>query len=321
MMPLREKELPRKHRLFKFINAQQLKFEPSLEENIYCPVCWKQFGPDSIESQLSSEHVPPTSAAKLIGEKGFETLTCKQCNNGYGTEYQNDLKHFLIHQLWQSGDYDGEIPGEVTVPGSSALKCNIIWNNKGIQIIGVPKANNPLVTKGHESILNSLVQTKTPDWSFHLEGNLGYRRAKVWNAYLHAAYLMANIRTGCMYSFSSAGIALRKLIVEESCSQLGACIIPTEIRASDGSPWVAEIVEPSDLRSLWIKVAGNVVILPQPGNIELSTLYEAWQQASKVTDFGLLPRGDICFKLTFHTKGDLGEAKKCFPSFFGKSPL
>jgi len=315
----RKYPVDKKQRLFKSINTKQLKFDPSIGENIYCPVCWEQFEPASIESQLSIEHVPPASAAKLIGEKSFETLTCTQCNNAYGTKYQNDLKHFLIHQLWQSGKYDGKIPGEVTIPGSSALKCNIIWNRKGIQIIGVPKANNPLTIERHMSILNRLVETEISDWEVHLKGNLGYRRANAHNAYLHAAYLMVNIRTGCMYSFSSAGMALRKLFVEKSSSQLGACTLPTEIIGIGSTPWVARVEEPSNLRCIWVKVAGNIVVLSQPDNIDLTTLYKAWQQVSKSTDFGLLPRGNIRFKLTFYTKEDLFEAKKCLPAFFGKS--
>lgn len=317
--PHRKCSVDKKQRLFKAINAKQLKFDPSIGANIYCPVCWEQFEPARIESELSIEHVPPASAAKLIGEKGFETLTCTQCNNAYGTKYQNDLKHFLIHQLWQSGEYDGKIPGEVTIPGTSALKCNIIWNRKGIQIIGVPKANNPLTIEKHMSILNRLAETGISNWDIHLEGNLGYRRTNVHNAYLHAAYLMVNIRTGCMYSFSSAGMALRKLFVEKSCSQLGACTIPTKIIGIGSTPWVARVEEPSNLRCIWVKVAGNIVVLPQPDNTDLTTLYEAWQQVSEATDFGLLPRENISFKLAIYTKEELFEAKKCLPSFFGKS--
>ena len=308
-----------KQRLFKAINAKQLKFDPSIGENIYCPVCWEQFEPASIESHLSIEHVPPTSAAKLIGEKGFETLTCTQCNNTYGTEYQNDLKHFLIHELWQSGEYDGKIPGEVAIPGTSALKCNIIWNRKGIQIIVVPKANNPLTIERHSSALRRLAETRISNWDIHLKGNLGYRRTNVHKAYLHAAYLMVDIRTGCMYSFSSAGMALRKLLAEKSCSELGACTIPTKIIGIGSTPWIARVEEPSDLRCIWVKVAGNIVILPQPDDTHLITLYRAWQQVSEAKDFGLLPRENIYLKLTFYTREELSEAKKCLPSSFGKS--
>lgn len=312
--------LERKQRLFKDINAEQRRFDASIGNNIYCPVCWQQFGPEVVESQLSLEHVPPTSSAKLIRETSMVTLTCNQCNHTYGSRYQNDLKHFLIHQLWQSGKYDGKIPGEITIPGSSALKCNLIWNEKEIKIIGVPKANNAVITEEHISILNKLVETKTSDWNFHLDGNLGYRRANVWNAYLHAAYLMANIRTGYMYSFSNAGAVLRKFIVEKNCSQLETCIIPTGVIGINCIPWIAGVEEPNELRCLWIKVAGNIVVLPQPNNIELTALLKTWQQASKSTDFGLLPKGNIHFKLTFYTREDLFEANKCLSTFFGKSP-
>jgi hypothetical protein len=262
--------------------------------------------------------VPPVSAARLIGEKSFETLTCTRCNNACGTKYQNDLKHFLIHRLWQWGIYDGIFPGEVTVPGSSALKCNIVWDRKGIRIIGVPKANNPLVTERHVSILNRLVETGSSDWEVHLKGNLGYRRANVHSAYLHAAYLMLSMRTGFMYSFSPAGRALRESLAEGSRSLLGACTIPPDMTGIGSTPWVARVEEPTNLRCVWVKVAGAIVVLPQPDNLDLATLYAAWQQASRSTDIGLLPRGDIHFRLTFFTKEDLFEAKKCLPAFFGQ---
>ena len=76
--------------LFKQINAKMLKFDSSLGESIYCPVCWQKFGPDDIESKLSLEHIPSASASKLIKEKSLFTLTCKNCNNSYGTKYQNE---------------------------------------------------------------------------------------------------------------------------------------------------------------------------------------------------------------------------------------
>ena len=304
-----------KQRLFKDINAKQRRFNNMLGDNICCPVCWQQFGPETIESHLSIEHVPPTSSAKLIGEKSLVTLTCNRCNHTYGTNYQNDLKFFLIHRLWQSDQYEGGIPGEITIPGSRALKCNITWNSKGIKIIGVPKANNPAVVKEHESILNKLAETKSQDWKFRLDGNLGYRKANVWNAYFHAAYLIAYIRTGGMYAFSQAGEILRKYIHEKNSASLGACIIPSQVLGVKGMPWLAKIEEPIDLRCLWIKVAGNIAVLPYPDNTALSSFYQAWQQACNMTDFGLVPRDRIHFKVTFFTKGDMIEARKSLPSF------
>lgn len=306
--------LRRKQRLFKYINAKQGRFNNNIGNNIYCPVCWQQFGLKAIESELSIEHVPPTSSAKLINEKCLVTLTCNKCNHTFGADYQNDLKHFLIHQLWQSDKYNGEIPGEITLPGSRALKCNIIWNSKEIKIIGVRKANNPTVVKEHESILNELAITNVQDWKFRLDGNLGYKRENVWNAYLHAAYLVAYIRTGGMYAFTRAGEMLRKYINEKNGSNLGACTIPSQVLGVAGYPWIAQIEETAPLRCLWIKVAGNIVVLPRPDNVALLSLFQAWQQECKVTDFGLVPN-NIHLKVTFFTEGDLFEARKSLPSF------
>lgn len=301
------------------MNAKQSTFSPSIGENIHCPVCWNQYGPASVESELSREHVPPDSAAKLIGERCFRTLTCKQCNNAYGTKYQNDLKHFLIHQLWQLGKHDGSIPGEVSVPGSSSLRCNVILSKKGIRITVVPKANNPVTIGRFRSSLQSIAEAGTSDWDIHLTGKFGYRPTNVYKAYLHAGYLLVDIRTGCMYSFSSAGIALRKLLATRNCSELGACIIPSEIVGIGSTPWIARIDEPSHLRCLWTKVAGNIVILPQPDNADPTTLYEAWRQVCETTELGLLPRESIHLALAFYTKEELSEARKCLPSSFGVS--
>lgn len=309
----------KRRRLFKAIHAEQLRFDPSIGENIYCPVCWEQFAPSSIEARLSIEDVAPTSVRKLIGERGFETLTCTRCNNAYGHNYQDDLKYFLIHQLWLSGEYDGKIPGKVSVHGGSALRCNTIWNRKGIQITVVPKANNPIVIQGHASSFRRLAEERISDWSIQLEANLGYRRANVYQAYIHTAYLMVNRMTGCMYSFSNAGTAVRKFLADKASSELRACIIPTEIIGIGGLPWIARVEKPRNLRCLWVKVAGNIVILPLPDNADLTTLYRAWQQAFDETDFGLLPKENIRLKLTFHTNEHLIEAKKCLPSSLGVS--
>jgi hypothetical protein len=309
----------KKEKLFEDIHTKLAKLDPSVGESIYCPLCWKKFTVESTNSQLSTEHVPPASSAQLIGEKCLVTLTCKKCNNKFGTEYQNDLKIFLIHQLWQSDKYYGTIPGKITLPNSSPVRCDIIWNSKEIKIIGIPKANNPAIIKEHMSILNEIIASKTEDWNFKLDGNLGYKRSNVWNAYFHSAYLVAYIRTGGMYSFSPAGLTLRKCIMDKQCSEFGICIIPSQVIGVAGTPWIAIVDQPDNLRCLWVKLAANIVILPRPENPELSKLYKAWQQACNTSDFGLLPRDEVHFKISFFTKADFNEAQKCLPTFFSAS--
>ena len=137
----------RKGALFSSLNRELCNLDSSLGANIVCPLCWKPFSPNSLQSGLSVEHVPPKAVAKLIGEKTFTTLTCKGCNNTSGTRYQDDLKHFLIHQLIEYGRSTEPIPGAVTFPGTSPLRCNITWTQEKVKIVGVPKRNNPATTQ------------------------------------------------------------------------------------------------------------------------------------------------------------------------------
>jgi hypothetical protein len=306
-----------KSNLFKRINANMLRFAPSLGDNIYCPVCWKQFTPEDIKTELSLEHVPPSSASKLIKEKTRLTLTCHSCNNTYGTKYQNDLKNFLIFQLWQKGKYDGYFPGNVSIAGSPTLNCNITWNpidkNKPITIIGVPKANNPITTEGHLSLIKSFAEKQEIGWGIKIEGSFRFKQDNIWAAYLHLAYLSICIRTGYMYAFTEAGILIRKLIAENSSSQIGPCIIPGQIGDVDSWPWLAQINAPSELSCLWVKVAGNIVILPKPDNKDLTTLYKNWRYVSKEDILGIIPQ-NISLTLEFITNQDIIEAKKSLPN-------
>ncbi len=97
----------KKELLFKLINERFRKLDASIGRDIRCPLCWEMFAPETIKSQLSVEHVPPTATANLIGESKCKTLTCIKCNNTYGSKYHSALKRFLIFQLHQSGKYDG----------------------------------------------------------------------------------------------------------------------------------------------------------------------------------------------------------------------
>ena len=96
--------------LFKNLNAKLTALVPELGADIVCPLCLRRFGPDSMETEMTIEHVPPQVAGRLIGERRIRTLTCKRCNNTFGSKYQADLKLFLRCQLLAYGKYSGPIP-------------------------------------------------------------------------------------------------------------------------------------------------------------------------------------------------------------------
>lgn len=258
--------------------------------------------------------MPPKSVAKLTGEKCLTILTCKRCNSRMGTKCQNDLKRFLIHQLHTYGKYDKAIPGMVAFEKAPPLRSNIIWIPQRIQMIGVPKANNPEYVQREIGILDQLVEQKSTNWKFTVELNYGYKLPAVSLACLHAAYLVATISTGYHYAYSKAGEQLRKLLSGNTQNMSQTCLIePLEIGVG-GKPWIAEITSPTELRCLWVKVAGNIVILPLPDDEGLSC-YQAWQQVCDKTHFGMQPR-KLSFRASFPSKEDAQEAANCLPGIF-----
>jgi hypothetical protein len=257
------------------------------------------------------EHVPPTAAAKLIKESQLTTLTCKQCNHTYGSQYHSHLKKFLVFQLHQTGKYEKPIPGTI-VPSDGELlplKSNIVFTPKDLKVIGVPKANADSTTQSHMSIWDSLSRSNTTGWNFTVSFDYGYIPSTAWLAYLQVAYLMAHILTDCHYAFTKAGAVIRNGLTQEDLKEIGPCVITPNKIGVGGRPWIASIVEPANLRCLWVKVAGNIVILPFPEDDRLSC-YEAWQKISEQTIFGLRPHKTY-LKITFHSQEDALLAQQC----------
>jgi hypothetical protein len=317
MIKTKKDRIDKKGALFDVLNGKLCRLDSSLGANIRCPLCWKQFSQNSLQSDLSLEHVPPEAVAKLIREKSLTTLTCRDCNNTSGTRYQKDLKLFLRHQLLEFGKYTGPIPGTVALPGASPLHCNITWTPETIRIIGVPRANNPATTQKHMKALDEIVNNKVTDWEFKLTGNYGYRLPVAWLAYLQIAYLLAFILTDCCYAFTRAGTELRSLLFQGTAGRVGPCLIPPQVVGIGGKPWLATVTGPSDLKCYWAKVAGNIVILPLPDDSNLSC-YKAWQKICDHTHFGLVPK-NLRISLTFSSGDDAVEAQKCLPGFFANA--
>ncbi|MDV2988842.1 MAG: hypothetical protein P3T54_01595 [Dehalogenimonas sp.] len=286
------------------------------KDAIICPLCGTSFGFESLNKDLSIEHVPPRATARLIGERSLTTITCARCNNHYGSELQGHLKAFLIFQLHQSGKYEKPLRGTMQMqdPSLVPLRANIVFTQDKVQVVGVPKANNIQDTQKHSQALNDLVHSQTKDWQFNVTLNYGFVLSKAWQALLHSAYLAAHIISGCSYAFTPAGTKLRELIAKDETAQLGPCVIVPQTIGVGGNQWIARINMPLDLRSLWVKVAGNIVILPMPSDDGLQC-YNAWQRVSSITNFGLSPRIEN-LNITFFSERDGLEAQKCLPRFF-----
>lgn len=302
----------RRESLFRTLNTQLRIWDDTLGDKIICPLCWKQFDYESLHSFLSIEHVAPSSVTKLIGENSYETLTCKECNSKYGTKYHGQLKNFLIFQLHQAGKYDKPIKGEISIKDAklAPLKSNIIFTPQDpIKMIGVPKANAPSATEDTISLLNKMSQEGVTDWSINLKMVYEVNIKKAWSAYIQVAYLLMYIASNCEYSFTKSGNEIRKKISNGNLDDVGPSIIIPHKIGIGGKPWFARIKEPENLRCFWVKIAGNIVILPLPDDDKL-TCYSAWQSISKQTNFGLSPNA-IHLVFGFNSWEDILEAKKC----------
>lgn len=296
--------------IFHELNNKLRRLDATIGSDIKCPFCWQSFNLNDLSS-LTIEHVPPVAAAKLINEEPLRTLTCKGCNNTYGTKYQRDIKHFLICQLHQHGKYDKPIRGIISMPDGNLapLRSNIVLTRDKISVVGVPKANAPFVTREHISAWNETANKKVAGWRFSVTLDYGFKSTLAWSAYLHAAYLLAFILTNCHYAFTKAGVELRRLLTQGKTEQVGPCIITPPTIGLGGRIWIAEVSEPDKLKCLWLKVLGNIVILPLPDDGKLSC-YKAWQKVSQHTIFGLLPR-KTRLQILFQSKEDALDAQKC----------
>jgi len=299
--------------LFRDLNTKLQLLDPSLGSEIVCPICWRRFGVKSLEDEsLSIEDVPPVKASRLIREHRYKTLTCKSCNNTMGTQTQRDLKQFLVAQLHLYGKYDRAIPGTITLPGVSPLHSNITFASDKVKISGVPKANNPATTQKSVRLFEEVVESGTTDCSFDMTLNYGCHMPIVLSAYLHIAYLMAFIATDCRYGYADAGSGIRRRLNEANVEEVGPCVIQPPLVGVGGKPWVALIAEPVALRCYWVKVAGNIVILPLGQDGHLSC-YQAWQDVCGETPLNLLAPPKISYRIKFRSKEDAIEAAKCLP--------
>jgi hypothetical protein len=307
------KQLTEKEILFRKFNEKLRMLDKSIGNDIICPQCWRKYSIKSLKSELSTEHVAPLSTAKLIGENTYTTLTCKNCNNTYGSEYHSQLKKFLIFQLHQAGKYEKPIKGHITIPSADILplKSNIVFtqNSTAIKVAGVPKANAPFVTQSHLSLWNKMSDNSEGGWSFNITFNYEFVPSIAWVAFLQVAYLMAYIQTNCYYASSKVGAELRKIINDRKAKEIGPCIILPSIIGIGGKPWIARINEPTQLKCLWVKVAGNIVILPLIEDNNMSC-YREWQKISEQTQFGLKPP-EMHMKMTFSSQEDLLAAQQC----------
>jgi hypothetical protein len=302
--------------LFNSLSDKLKQLDISIGDNIYCPLCWNKFSRDDLTSKkLTIEHIPPRKTANLLKENTFTTLTCQSCNNTIGSKYQADLKNFVVYQLHQYYKYESPIRGRFGEQDSKLrpLESNITWTSDGIKINVVQEANPVSTIQAYKSMFDHISKNKIEGESFNVTLDYGFTPLTTWISFIQVAYLVLYHLSDCYYAFTKAGKEIRGNF-DDKLLNIGPCtIIPNNIGVG-GKPWIAKIVEPDNLRCIWVKVAGNIVIMPLPDDESLSC-YKAWQNISEQTNMGLRPQ-NTRLKITFLKKEDALLAQQCivFPT-------
>lgn len=271
--------------LFEQLRSSQGIFESLPPRQARCVVCWQI----SRATQFTRDHVPPKAVAELSGEDTQIILTCKTCNNEFGSKYQNHLKEYLRYQQFIQRGVGNNFRGDVSILGVGKQKAEITWGNNLLFIAGVPRASNPTEI---ESINQYLSQEPVNLQVYLTHCFHNPRRAAV--ALLHCAYSQAILSLGVQYAYSRAGEQLRSMFDSVSCEEIQNYVLApvvTSVRTlTKGDPFVWQLTKPRSLQALWVKIANNVVVLPLPTH-GTAVYRRYWRKSSSVVShLGLQPR-------------------------------
>lgn len=170
-------------KLFKIYSSNLTFHAPELENKFVCPICFRIFSEDAIESKdLTIEHIIPSSLGGSL-----LTLTCKDCNSLGGTLLDSHLVNRLRTEDLLAGKASSPLRGEFIL-GSERITADIYLSttaNPNIRIIGIPELSNPQKLQKINDEFDSGVQ------SFQIAGKLGYKDLPSRVSILKIAYLMA----------------------------------------------------------------------------------------------------------------------------------
>ncbi len=175
-------------------------FEGKYSNVVICPLCLKEFGEANME-QLSRDHVIP----QALGGTIF-TITCRSCNNKFGTYTENDLlKPFrLAENLAGEKGITGKLTfGEHSFSASIKMASNSYASMK-IELLG----GRP---ESFDALHGSMGKKRLYEWSFRHE--IPYRSDRAIAGIMKAAYLAVFRQYGYRLVLSPAGNVFRRELV------------------------------------------------------------------------------------------------------------
>lgn len=264
--------------------------EPELSGHVRCPICWCEFQRSSVNNgDLTREHVIPSAAKKLTKEPQVTGMTCKTCNNRAGAWGQAATRDVIESKLFLSGVYPGPVNALVSLDKLPQQQVELtIDANKNISLVGIPKQNDKRLVRKITNHLEMLVESKSEDWGFELEGELNGLTARARYGFLYSAYLLAFHQTDGKYGYTVAGQSVRELLNSEPDELFPQCVIDISVPKLGMTPWHAIVNYEAMAKSIWASILGMIVMLPFDTDSDMEC-YKILAERGKESHFGMTP--------------------------------
>ncbi|MDQ1631547.1 MAG: hypothetical protein QOC80_1519 [Frankiaceae bacterium] len=150
---------------------------PEYEEYYACPCCLVACNRAAVFAGiLTEEHVPPEG----VGGRRL-LLTCKNCNNGAGSDFDAHAVTRLDADDFARGRVTGRTLPVPSYADGIPLRGTAQRMDGGIQIFGVPKQNNEKDLVAHVAALDAYVESgdPRPNHSFTIHTRYSEARARI----------------------------------------------------------------------------------------------------------------------------------------------
>jgi len=244
-----------------------------------CPLCRREFTSEQLKNTgdnfLTIEHILPES----VGGNEI-VLTCKQCNNNYGSKLDSHLKRGIDTMQFNAGGTGVNKDAHFKIDDGIESNGRIYFNERGIPNFHFEgRRTNPK----HHDYLKKLVQGKVPSGTINFKLST-YDRIKFKAALLKSAYLKAFKDLGYIYMLNvNSEIPRKSVLIFDSSNQAFEGVF----RFKDDTPpfGLSILTKPKELQgylvSFMLKIGKKNehygVILPG-GNDNSSTIYGAFKE-------------------------------------------
>jgi hypothetical protein len=185
---------------------------------VRCPLCIRTFDRDAIldlgADGLSIEHIIPSA----LGGKEI-TLTCRSCNNRTASDIEAHFVRMVRAVDWSSGD-GSTLEGRFRI-GDEELPLKVAWTDGAGPVVFTIPGGKPKVLEQYRQMLQKFGEGDT----FNFTVKLDYKENRAKQAMVRIAYLTLFHTFGYKYILTSAGEAIRSIILKGSDEQVKPFVI------------------------------------------------------------------------------------------------